>query len=139
MKLTCRRLRTFILLSVCLLAISTTTSAQLSGEKQPSQTDDASARAAAESFQKKAREAQARVRENEPDEAQLVRAVKINEVALAKEVLLKNGFTNTDLENAKIILLSGGGKAGDGRIAISATCCSPKEITIQRTLEHFTK
>jgi hypothetical protein len=132
MKLTRRCLRTFILASLCLLAISTTTSAQVSGEKQPGQTE-------AESLQKKAREAQARIRENEADESQLVRAVKINEVALAKEVLLKNGFTATDLENAKITLLSGGGNAGDARIAIFASCCNPKEITIQRTLEHFTK
>ena len=139
MKLTYRGLRTFVLGSLCLLAISTITSAQVSGEKQPGQTDGTSTRADAESFQKKAREAQARIRENEADEGQLVRAVKINEVALAKEVLLKNGFTGADLENAKIILLSGGGKAGEGRITISATCCNPKEITIQRTLEHLTK
>ena len=139
MNLSCRCLRTFILASLCFFAISTATSAQASDEKKPGQTDDASTRADAESLQKKAREAQARIRENEADESQLVRAVKINEVALAKEVLLKNGFTAADLENAKIILLSGGGKAGDGRIAISATCCNPKEITIQRTLEHFTK
>jgi len=139
MKLSCRCLRTFLLASLCLFAISTTTSAQVSGEKQPGQTDDASTRVDAESLQKKAREAQARIRENEADESQLVRAVKINEVALAKEVLRKNGFTAADLENAKIILLSGGGKAGDGRIAISASCCNPKEITIQRTLENFTK
>ena len=68
-----------------------------------------------------------------------VRTVKLNEVALAKEVLLRNGFTSKDLEDAKIILRTGGGKGGEDTIEISATCCDPKEITIQRTLEYFTK
>ena len=66
-------------------------------------------------------------------------AVKTNEVALAKEVLLRNGFTAEDLENAKITLRTGGGKEGEDEIEISATCCDPKEITIQRSLEYFTK
>ena len=132
MKLTGRGLRTFLCRLLCLIAISTTASAQVSGEKESGQID-------AESLEKKAREAERRIRENEADESQLVKAVKLNEVALAKEVLLKNGFTAKDLENARIILLSGGGKAGEGRISISATCCDPKEITIQRTLENFTK
>jgi hypothetical protein len=68
-----------------------------------------------------------------------MRAVKINEVALAKEVLLRNGFTSGDLENAKIILRTGGGKGSEDEIEISAMCCDPKEITIQRSLEYFTK
>ena len=63
-----------------------------------------------------------------------MRAVKINEVALAKEVLLRNGFTAEDLEDAKISLRTGGGKGGEDEIEISATCCDPKEITIQRSL-----
>jgi len=32
-----------------------------------------------------------------------------------------------------------GGKEGEDEIVISATCCDPKEITIQRTLDYFTK
>jgi len=43
------------------------------------------------------------------------------------------------LENAKITLRTGGGKGGEDTIEISVICCDPKEITIQRTLENFTK
>jgi len=91
------------------------------------------------SLQKKASEAQARIRANKDDRGELMRAIKINEVPLAKEVLLRNGFTAGDLENAKITLRTGGGKSGGDEIEISATCCDPKEITIQRSLEYFTK
>jgi hypothetical protein len=90
-------------------------------------------------LQKKATEAQTRIHANKEDRGQLMRAVKTNEVALAKQVLLRNGFTAEDLENAKIILLTGGGKGGEDEIEISATCCDPKEIKIQRSLENFTK
>jgi len=45
----------------------------------------------------------------------------------------------SDLENAKIILRTGGGKRGEDEIEISTTCCDPKEITIQRSLDYFTK
>ena len=76
---------------------------------------------------------------NKDDRDQLKRAVKLNEVGLAKEVLLRNGFTAEDLENAKITLRTGGGKGGEDELEISATCCDPKEITIQRSLEYFTK
>jgi hypothetical protein len=93
----------------------------------------------AASLQKKASEAQARIRANKDDRGELMRAIKINEVPLAKEVLLRNGFTAEDLENAKITLRTGGGKSGEDEIEISATCCDPKEITIQRSLEYFTK
>jgi hypothetical protein len=100
---------------------------------------DAPSRADAAAFQKKANEAQARIHGNKDDRDQLKRAVKLNEVGLAKEVLLRNGFTAEDLENAKITLRTGGGKGGEDEIEISATCCDPKEITIQRSLEYFTK
>ena len=93
----------------------------------------------AESLQKKATEAQARIHANKDDRDQLMIAVKTNEVPLAKEVLLRNGFTAEDLENAKITLRTGGGKGGEDGIEISATCCDPKEIVIQRTLPYFTK
>src|SRR5262245_45271029 len=93
----------------------------------------------AASLQKKASEAQARIHANKDDRDQLMIAVKTNEVPLAKEVLLRNGFTTEDLENAKIILRTGGGKGGEDGIEISATCCDPKEIVIQRTLPYFTK
>jgi predicted glycosyltransferase len=76
---------------------------------------------------------------NKNDRDQLMRAVKTNEVALAKQVLLRNGFTAEDLEDAKIILRTGGGKGGEDEIEISATCCDPKEITVQRSLDYFTK
>ena len=123
MNLLCRFIIPPILASLCLLAVPSTAPAQ----------DEAA------SLQKKANEAQARIRENEGDCNQLKRAVKINEVALAREVLLRNGFTAKDLENAKITLRTGGGKGGEDTIEISVTCCDPKEITIQRTLENFTK
>jgi hypothetical protein len=132
MNLLCQFITPSILASLCLLAVPATVPAQLSHA-------DAPLSAEAASLQKKAREAQARIRGNEDDCAQLKRAVKINEVALAKEVLLRNGFTAKDLENAKISLRTGGGKGGEDGIEISVTCCDPKEITIQRTLENFTK
>ena len=100
---------------------------------------DAPSRADAAALQKKANEAQARIHGNKDDRDQLKRAVKLNEIGLAKEVLLRNGFTAEDLENAKITLRTGGGKGGEDEIEISATCCHPKEITIQRSLDYFTK
>ena len=129
----------FILASLCLLAVPTTAPAQVTGEKRPSQATDVPSSADAASLQKTANEVQARIRGNQDDRDQLKRAVKINEVALAKEVLLRNGFTAKDLENAKISLRTGGGKGGEDTIEISVICCDPKEITIQRTLENFTK
>jgi hypothetical protein len=108
------------------------------GEKNSPVADASSANDAA-ALQKKANEAQARIHGNKDDRDQLKRAVKLNEVGSAKEVLLRNGFTAEDLENAKIILRTGGGKGGEDAIEISATCCDPKEITIQRSLEYFTK
>ena len=100
---------------------------------------DESSRADAASLQKKARQAQAQIHANRDDRNKMMSAVKTNEVSLAKQVLLRNGFTAEDLENAKITLRTGGGKGGEDEIEISATCCDPKEITIQRTLEYFTK
>jgi hypothetical protein len=88
-------------------------------------------------LQKKATEAQALIQANKSDREQLIKAVKINEVSIAKEILLKSGFTTEDLENVKITLRTGGGK-GDDEIEISASS-DPKEITIQRSLPYFTK
>jgi multidrug efflux pump subunit AcrA (membrane-fusion protein) len=93
----------------------------------------------AASLQRKAAQAQARIHANKDDREKLMIAVKTNEVPLAKQVLLRNGFTTEDLDRAKITLRTGGGKAGEYEIEISATCCDPKEITIQRSLEYFTK
>jgi len=135
MNLLCR----FILLSLCLLAVPTTAPAQVTSKKTPSQAADAPSSAEAASLQKTANEVQARIRANEGDSDQLKKAVKINEVALAKEILLRNGFPAKDLENAKITLRTGGGKGGEDTIEISVICCDPKEITIRRTLENFTK
>jgi len=112
-----------IVASLVLLAVPATTLAQ----------------AEAASLRKKASEAQARIHANKDDRDELKRAVKTNEVDVAKQVLLRNGFTAEDLENAKITLRTGGGKGGEDEIEISATCCEPKEITIQRSLDYFTK
>jgi len=116
----------FIVTSLVFMAVPVTARAQASSGD-------------AESLQKKATEAQARIHANKDDRDQLMIAVKTNEVPLAKEVLLRNGFTAEDLENVKIILRTGGGNGGEDGIEISATCCDPKEIVIQRTLPYFTK
>jgi hypothetical protein len=139
MNLLCRFTIPSILASLCLLAVPTTAPAQVTSEKSPSPAADAPSSVDAAALQKKAKEAQARIRENEADSSQLKKAVKINEVALAREILLRNGFTAKDLEKAKINLRTGGGKGGEDTIEISVTCCDPKEITIRRTLENFTK
>ena len=116
----------FIITSLLFVAVPVTAKAQASGGD-------------AGSLQKKASEAQARIHASKDDRDQLMIAVKTNEVPLAKQVLRRNGFTAEDLENAKIILRTGGGKGGEDGIEISAICCDPKEIVIQRTLPYFTK
>ena len=120
-----------ILLLLALVAIPAIMPAQATG--------DTPSRADATSLQEKATQAQARIHANKDDRDQLMIAVKTNEVALAKQVLLRNGFTAEDLENAKITLRTGGGKKGEYELEISASCCDPKEITIQRSLDYFTK
>ena len=127
-----------IVASLVLLAVPATARAQVTSGENSNHAADAPSPADAASLQKKASQAQARIHANKDDRDQLMRAVKTNEVALAKQVLLKNGFTTEDLENAKITLRTGGGK-GEDEIEISATCCNPKEITIQRSLDYFTK
>ena len=127
------------LASLCLLALSPTASAQGSGDKGVSPSAAAPSNVEAEALQKIAGEVQARIRANENDSDQLKRAIKLNEVSLAREILLRNGFTAKDLENAQVSLRTGGGKGGEDSIEISAACCDPKEITIRRTLENFTK
>jgi hypothetical protein len=128
-----------ILASLGLIAVPAMARAQVTNGEPNAHFAHTSARADAASLQKKATEAQARIRANKDDRDQLKRAVKLNEVPSAKQVLLRNGFTTEDLENAKITLLTGGGKGGEDEIEISATCCDPKEITIQRSLDYFTK
>ncbi len=132
-------IRVSVLGSLGLLAIPVTAPAQAtSGEQNPNFAYTPS-RADAAPLQKKAAQAQARIHVNKEDRDELMRAVKTNEVGLAKQVLLRNGFTAEDLENAKITLRTGGGKGGEDEIEISATCCEPKEITIQRSLQNVTK
>ena len=128
-----------ILGSLGVLAIPTVAPAQVTSGEQNPRSAYTPSKADAASLQKKAAQAQARIHANKDDRDQLMRAVKTNEVPLAKQVLLRNGFTAEDLENAKITLRTGGGKGGEDEIEISATCCDPKEITIQRSLENFTK
>ena len=129
----------WLLASLGVIAISAMMPAQVTSGEKNSPVADAPSTNDAAALQKKANEAQARIRGNKDDRDQLKRAVKLNEVGSAKEVLLRNGFTAEDLENAKITLRTGGGKGGEDEIEISATCCDPKEITIQRSLEYFTK
>ena len=129
----------FLILSLGLIAILATTPALGINEEQDPQFAGTPSKADAASLQKKANEAQARIQANKDDRDQLMIAVKTNEVALAKQVLLRNGFTAEDLENAKITLRTGGGKKGEDELEISVSCCDPKEITIQRSLDYFTK
>ena len=128
-----------MLLSLGLTAIPATMPAQVTNGEQNPQFADTPSRVDAASLQEKATQAQARILANKDDRDQLMIAVKTNEVASAKQVLLRNGFTAEDLENAKITLRTGGGKKGEDELEISATCCDPKEITIQRSLDYFTK
>ena len=129
----------FIVVSLGVLAALVTSQAQVTSGEQNAHFAEAPSSVDAASLQKKATQAQARIQANKDDRDQLMRAVKTNEIPLAKQVLLRNGFTAEDLENAKIILRTGGGKKGENELEISATCCDPKEITIQRSLEYFTK
>ena len=130
---------TWLLASLGIIALATMMPAQVTRGEKNSPVADAPPTNDAAALQKKASEAQARIRGNKDDRDQLKRAVKLNEVGSAKEVLLRNGFTAEDLENAKITLRTGGGKGGEDEIEISATCCDPKAITIQRSLDYFTK
>ncbi|MGC2627855.1 MAG: hypothetical protein WA269_13540 [Candidatus Udaeobacter sp.] len=139
MNLLCKWILPSILAALGFLAVPATISAQVTSGKQNSQFADARSTDDAGALQKKAKEAQARIHGNQDDRDQLKRAVKLNEVGSAKEVLLRNGFTAADLENAKITLRTGGGKGRQDELEISATCCDPKEITIQRSGENFTK
>jgi hypothetical protein len=127
------------LASLSLLALSATAWTQVTSGQNINQATDAPSSTDAASLQKKAAEVQVRLNANKDDRDQLKRAIKLNEVAQAKEILLRNGFTAKDLDNAKITLRTGGGKGGEDEIEISATCCDPKEITIRRSLEYFTK
>ena len=128
-----------LLASLGFIALATMIPAQVTSGEKNSPVADAPSTNDAAALQKKANEAQARIHGNKDDRDQLKRAVKLNEVGSAKEVLLRNGFTAEDLENAKITLRTGGGKGGEDELEISATCCDPKEITIRRSLEYFTK
>ena len=128
-----------LLASLGIIALATMIPAQVTSGEKNSPVADAPSTNDAAALQKKANEAQARIHGNKDDRDQLKRAVKLNEVGSAKEVLLRNGFTAEDLENAKITLRTGGGKGGEDELEISATCCDPKEITIRRSLEYFTK
>jgi hypothetical protein len=129
----------WLLASLGIITLATMMPAQVTRGEKNSPVADAPSTNDAAALQKKANEAQARIRGNKDDRDQLKRAVKLNEVGSAKEVLLRNGFTVEDLENAKITLRTGGGKGGEDELEISATCCDPKEITIQRSLDYFTK
>jgi hypothetical protein len=139
MNLVKRWILPLLLAGLGFLAISTMTLAQVTTGESNSPVADRPSRDDAAALQKKANEAQARIHGNQDDRDQLKRAVKLNEVGLAKAVLLRNGFTAEDLENAKITLRTGGGKGGEDELEISATCCDPREITIRRSLEYFTK
>jgi hypothetical protein len=134
MKLLCRCIIPVILASLGFMAIPASMPAQVTGGENNGPMADALSRADEKALQKKAR-----IHANKDDRDQLMIAVKTNEVALAKQVLLRNGFTAEDLENAKITLRTGGGKGGEDELEISAACCDPKEIIIQRSLENFTK
>ena len=139
MNLLRQRILPWLLASLGIIGLATMIPVQMTSGEKNSPLADAPSINDAVALQKKANEAQARIQGNKDDRDQLKRAVKLNEVGSAKEVLLRNGFTAEDLENAKITLRTGGGKGGEDELEISATCCDPKEITIRRSLEYFTK
>jgi hypothetical protein len=93
----------FISASLGLMVVPAPAQAQVTTGEKNSPVADAPSRADAAALQKKATQAQARIHANKDDRDQLMTAVKTNEVPLAKQVLLRNGFTPEDLENAKII------------------------------------
>ena len=128
-----------VVASFVLLAVVFAAEAQVTAGEQNVRLAETPSRVDAASFEKKAAQAQAGIHANKDDRDALMRAVKTNEVPLAKEVLLRNGFTAEDLEHAKISLRTGGGKGSEDGIEITAICCDPKEITIQRSLDYFTK
>jgi len=128
-----------LLASLALLVVPAPAKAQTTGAEKNGASANTPSKADAPPLQKKATDAQTRINANQEDRDALKRAVKVNEVSLAKQVLLRNGFTAEDLENAKITLRTGGGKGGKDEIEISATYCDPKEIVIQRSLDYFTK
>ncbi|MGE5208207.1 MAG: hypothetical protein ACM3KL_02630 [Alphaproteobacteria bacterium] len=132
-----KRVMLSIIAILVLLVVTSSARAQVSGQERDADVADTPTQTDAVSFRKKATEAQVRIHANKADRDELMRAIKTNEVPLAKEVLLRNGFTAEDLQNAKIILRTGGGTKDE--IEISATCCNPKEITIQRSLDYFIK
>lgn len=134
-----RSLMFSIVAALGVLTAPATSRAQLTDGEQNLHFAGAPSKPGAAALQQKAAQAQARIHANKDDRGALMQAIKTNEVVLAKQVLLRNGFTAEDLEKAKIILRPGGGKGGKDEIEISATCCEPKEITIQRSLENVTK
>jgi hypothetical protein len=134
-----RRTVLSILASLGLLTVLTTARAQVTNGEQKPNFAYTPPSADGSSLQKKAIQAQARIQANKDDRDELMRAIKTNEIALVKQVLLRNGFSAEDLENAKITLRTGGGKGGENEIEISASCCDPKEIRIRRSLEYLTK
>src|SRR5438445_7704494 len=81
-----------ILASFGLLAVPATARAQVSSGEQSPHFADTSSRADAASLQKKATQAQARIHANKDDRDHLMRAVKPNEVATDKQVILRNGL-----------------------------------------------
>jgi hypothetical protein len=127
----------WIIASRVLLAVPVTARAQLASGEQDAHSADTPSKRTRRAAEKPFKRIS--IHANKDDRDQLMIAVKTNEVAMAKQVLLRNGFTAEDLENAKITLRTGGGKGGEDELEISATCCDPKEITIQRSLEYFTK
>jgi hypothetical protein len=130
----------FIILALAgLLAVDPVAAAEATDKKTTNQASESPPSSDAAVLERKASEAQARIRANQDDADALKRAVKLNEVPSAKDILLRHGFTAKDLENTKIILRTGGGKGGEDTIEIFTTCCDPREITIRRTLENFTK
>ena len=85
--------------SLVLLAVPGTARAQVASGEQNSHFADTPSKADAVSLEKKATQAQARIHANKDDRDQMMRAVKTNEVPLAKQVLLRNGFTAEDLDH----------------------------------------
>lgn len=117
MKLLTKLVMPSILASLCLF-VAPATAQQTdtrAGKGKHSDQGNAPTKADIASLQKKANEAQARIHgSHNGDELQLIKAVGTGNVAVAKKILIKNGFTTKDLENAKISLRQPGRGAGKG-------------------------
>lgn len=112
-----------VLAALCILVSPHATVAQQSGEKTGGRKikhAEAAKKTEPVTLQTKAKQAQSKIQACRADAEQLIKAAQTNEEAMARKVLLKNGFTAKDLENVKISLQYEKGRELKSPITISA-------------------